>query len=80
MILGLILNLDSLLNTFKAGLTPGNYERFVTLVAGEVTILLEKAVMKSTFSRLGKPYLLLHIYYFNFCGFWTAILLDKKML
>jgi len=50
---GLILNLDSLLNTFKAGLTPGNYERFVTLVAGEVTVLLEKAVLKSTFSRLG---------------------------
>merc|ERR1719457_220423 len=50
---GLILNLDTLLKTFKAGLTPGNYERFVTLVAGEVTLLLEKAVLKSTFSRLG---------------------------
>ena len=48
------MNLDSLLKTFKSGLTPGNYERFVTLVAGEVTVLLEKAVMKSSFSRLGK--------------------------
>lgn len=49
----LILNLDGLLSTFKAGLTPANYERFVMLVAGEVTLQLEKAVMKSTFSRLG---------------------------
>lgn len=52
----LILHLDTLLSTFKAGLTPGNYERFVMLVAGEVTLQLEKAVMKSTFSRLGTEY------------------------
>jgi len=50
---GLIVNLNSLLNTFKSGLTTANYERFVTLVAGEVTLLLEKVVLKSTFSRLG---------------------------
>jgi len=50
---GLIVNLNSLLNTFKSGLTVANYERFVTLVAGEVTLLLEKVVLKSTFSRLG---------------------------
>lgn len=50
---GLIVNLDGLLNTFKVGLTGGNYERFVMLVAGEVTMQLEKAVMKSSFSRLG---------------------------
>ena len=43
-----------MLNTFKSGLTVANYERFVTLVAGEVTLLLEKVVLKSTFSRLGK--------------------------
>lgn len=51
---GLIVNLDGLLNTFKIGLTTGNYERFVMLVAGEVTLQLEKAVMKTSFSRLGK--------------------------
>jgi len=50
---GLIVNLDGLLNTFKSGLTSGNYERFVMMVAGEVTLQLEKAVIKSSFSRLG---------------------------
>ena len=51
---GLIVNLDGLLNAFKVGLTAGNYERFVTLVAGEVTFQLERAVFKSCFSRLGR--------------------------
>jgi len=49
----LIVKLDELLTTFKVGLTSGNYERFVLLVAGEVSMQLEKAVIKSTFSRLG---------------------------
>ena len=50
----LIVNLDGLLSSLKGGLTGGNYERLVMMVAGEVAVQLEKAVMKSSFSRLGK--------------------------
>jgi hypothetical protein len=50
----LIVNLDGLVNAFRGGLTPANHESFVILVAGEATLQLEKAVMKSSFNRLGK--------------------------
>jgi len=48
-----ILNLDSLLQSFKPDLTPANFNAFVLLVAKEVTLQMEKAVTKTTFSRLG---------------------------
>ena len=57
---GLIVNLNGLLNTFKTGLTAGNYERFITLVAGEVTFQLERSVFKSSFSRLGLYIFFIH--------------------
>ncbi|XP_040577754.1 conserved oligomeric Golgi complex subunit 4 [Lepeophtheirus salmonis] len=49
----LIINLDGLLSSFKSSLTPSNYEAFICIVSEEVTVQLEKVVMKSSFSRLG---------------------------
>ena len=48
-----ILNIDTLLKTFQPSLTQTNFESFVMIVATEVTVLLEKAVTKSSFNRLG---------------------------
>jgi len=48
-----IVNLDNLMQSFKAGLTAANFDSLVMLVASEVTVQLEKAVIKSSFSRLG---------------------------
>ncbi|XP_053401877.1 conserved oligomeric Golgi complex subunit 4-like [Mercenaria mercenaria] len=48
-----IVSLDSMLGNFKESLTGNNYERFVSLVTGEITTSLEKSVLKSTFNRLG---------------------------
>ncbi|ESO82827.1 hypothetical protein LOTGIDRAFT_108827, partial [Lottia gigantea] len=48
-----IANLDTILNTFKASLTPANNEKFVNLITGEITVQLEKAVIKTVFNRLG---------------------------
>eukprot|EP00092_Neocalanus_flemingeri_P002605 GFUD01002792.1.p1 GENE.GFUD01002792.1~~GFUD01002792.1.p1 ORF type:complete len:401 (+),score=143.44 GFUD01002792.1:554-1756(+) len=48
-----IVNLDNLLKSFKSGLTVANFDSFVMIVASEVTVQLEKAVVKSSFSRLG---------------------------
>ncbi len=39
--------------------TQTNHESFVILVAGEATLQLEKAVMKSSFNRLGKSCMLI---------------------
>ena len=50
----LIVNIDGLVTAFHGGLTAANHESFVMLVAGEATLQLEKAVMKSSFNRLGK--------------------------
>ena len=44
----LILNLDGLLSGFKKSLTANNYDALVAILATEVTLQLEKAVMKST--------------------------------
>jgi len=49
----MIVNLDGLMQSFKPGLTGANFDSFVLMVASEVTVQLEKAVMKSSFSRLG---------------------------
>jgi len=48
-----IINLDTLIQSFKSGLTTANFDSFVLIVASEVTVQLEKAVVKSLFSRLG---------------------------
>ncbi len=49
----LIRNLDALLFGFKRSLTTGNYDGLVSILTTEVTLQLEKAVLKSSFSRLG---------------------------
>ena len=41
------------MQSFKSGLTAANFDSLVMLVASEVTVQLEKAVIKSSFSRLG---------------------------
>lgn len=48
-----VVDLDTLLAQFKKLLTPSNYETFVSNVTAEVTVQLEKATLKSAFSRLG---------------------------
>eukprot|EP00090_Calanus_glacialis_P039767 TRINITY_DN6924_c0_g1_i1.p1 TRINITY_DN6924_c0_g1~~TRINITY_DN6924_c0_g1_i1.p1 ORF type:complete len:751 (-),score=327.81 TRINITY_DN6924_c0_g1_i1:125-2344(-) len=48
-----IVNLDNLMQSFKAGLTAANFDSLVMIVASEVTVQLEKSVLKSSFSRLG---------------------------
>ena len=48
-----IMNLDGLLGSFKGSLTGNNYENFVSMMASEVTLQIEKAALKSKFSRLG---------------------------
>ena len=44
----LILNLDGLLAGFKRAMTPANYDGLVAILTNEVTVQLEKAVLKST--------------------------------
>ncbi|UYV63980.1 hypothetical protein LAZ67_2006240, partial [Cordylochernes scorpioides] len=48
-----IRNLDSLLKSFKDQLTVQNYDSLVVLIVTELTGLLEKAIFKSSFNRLG---------------------------
>ncbi|KAF2904327.1 hypothetical protein ILUMI_01855 [Ignelater luminosus] len=49
----LIMNLDSLLSSFKESLTSSNYDGLVKMLTTEVTARLEKVILKSTFNRLG---------------------------
>ena len=49
----LVMNLDSLLVSFKESLTATNFETWVGMIATEVTLQLEKTALKSKFSRLG---------------------------
>nr|CAI5840793.1 unnamed protein product [Callosobruchus analis] len=49
----LIMNLETLLSSFKDILTPSNFDAFTQVLTSEVTQRLEKVVMKSTFNRLG---------------------------
>uniref|UniRef100_T1J554 Conserved oligomeric Golgi complex subunit 4 n=1 Tax=Strigamia maritima TaxID=126957 RepID=T1J554_STRMM len=49
----LIINLENLLLSFKQNLTPTNYDSLVTVLAFEVSVRLEKSVLKSSFNRLG---------------------------
>ncbi|KAF5297668.1 hypothetical protein FQA39_LY11999 [Lamprigera yunnana] len=49
----LIMNLDSLLSTFKESLTDSNYDGLVKILIGEVTVRFEKVILRSTFNRLG---------------------------
>lgn len=48
-----IVHIDGLLNTFKHSLTPHNYDCFTSLLITEVAQTLEKAVLKTSFNRLG---------------------------
>ena len=48
-----IVSLDSLVQGFRAGLTAANFDSLLMIVASEVTVQMEKAVLKSSFSRLG---------------------------
>ncbi|XP_015126863.1 conserved oligomeric Golgi complex subunit 4 isoform X2 [Diachasma alloeum] len=49
----LVMNLEGLLQGFKDSLTPSNYDALVGILTSEVTIRLEKIVLKSTFNRAG---------------------------
>lgn len=48
----LVMNLDSLLNSFREVLTAKNHEQLVALVASEITQLLEKAALKTIYNRV----------------------------
>ena len=49
----LIMNLDTLLVSFKESLTSANYETLVGMMAAEMTFQMEKTAFKFKFSRLG---------------------------
>lgn len=49
----LIMNLETLLSSFKDILTSSNYDSFTQVLTAEVTQRFEKVIMKSTFNRLG---------------------------
>ncbi|CAG9771862.1 unnamed protein product [Ceutorhynchus assimilis] len=49
----LIMNLETLLSSFKHILSTNNYELFIQVLTLEVTQRFEKVVMKSQFNRLG---------------------------
>ncbi|KAL1490378.1 hypothetical protein ABEB36_013087 [Hypothenemus hampei] len=49
----LIMNLETLLSSFKDILTANNYENFIKVLTTEVTQRFEKVIMKSQFNRLG---------------------------
>lgn len=49
----LILQLDTLLKSFKDVMSTRNYECLVSLVASDATARLERAIKKSTFNRIG---------------------------
>ncbi|XP_071957457.1 conserved oligomeric Golgi complex subunit 4-like [Antedon mediterranea] len=48
-----MINLETLLLTFKESLTSSNYDALVSLLTTAVTAQLEKTVLKMTFNRLG---------------------------
>ena len=48
-----IVNIDMLIQSFKPSLTQANFDSFVNIVASEVTLQLEKTVLKISFNRLG---------------------------
>lgn len=49
----LIVQLDTLLNSFKSIMSARNYDALVSVMATDVTARLERAIKKSTFNRLG---------------------------
>ncbi|CAH1105203.1 unnamed protein product [Psylliodes chrysocephalus] len=49
----LIMNLETLLSSFKDILTSANYDLLTQVLTAEVTQRLEKVIMKTTFNRLG---------------------------
>ncbi|KAJ8918457.1 hypothetical protein NQ315_008154 [Exocentrus adspersus] len=49
----LIMNLETLLSSFKDILTSSNYDLFTQVLTSEVTQRFEKVIFKSTFNRLG---------------------------
>merc|ERR1719397_2241813 len=48
-----IVNIDMLIQSFRQSLTQANFDSFVNIVASEVTLQLEKTVLKISFNRLG---------------------------
>ena len=50
---GTIVNIDMLIQSFRPSLTQANFDSFVNIVASEVTLQLEKTVLKISFNRLG---------------------------
>lgn len=48
----LIMNLETLLTSFKDILSANNYDQFIQVLTSEVTQRLEKVVMKSQFNRV----------------------------
>ncbi|XP_076270281.1 conserved oligomeric Golgi complex subunit 4 [Rhynchophorus ferrugineus] len=49
----LIMNLETLLSSFKEILSSNNYDHFLQVLTAEVTQRFEKVIMKSQFNRLG---------------------------
>jgi hypothetical protein len=52
----LIGHLDNLLSEFKSTLTPINYDNLVAIVATEVSLQMEKVIMKTEFNRVSEAH------------------------
>lgn len=63
----LIMNLNSLLSSFKDILTPSNYDTLVGILTTEVTARLEKVILKTTFNKVKKLRLLFKSGLLNVC-------------
>lgn len=48
----LIMNLETLLSSFKDALSAANYDAFTNALTVEVTQRFEKVILKSTFNRV----------------------------
>ena len=53
---GVLLNLHNLLNNFKPRLSPTSFDQLVSYLTNTVASTLERAVLKTKFTRLGKIY------------------------
>lgn len=69
----LIMNLDSLLLSFKDTLTPTNFDKFVGVLTTEVTARLEKVIFKTTFNKV----LMLFLYFFVICCYVSKFLVRR---
>ena len=53
---GVLINLHNLLNNFRPRLSAASFDQLVSYLTNTVASTLERAVLKSKFTRLGEPF------------------------